>query len=275
MTEEEERYFAQVDEFDQLISIVWESASVLATVEVETDQQSYASILYDKLAAHACSLSRLLPRRDLQPGLIWDVSSVSAIARCIMDAYGALAYLSLDDISTAEQEFRLQLLALHDWDRRLQVTKALGSDQEVVETINTQLAEIRENLKKCEFFLALSPKEQERLLEEPRDFHKTRRERNKASGVDDDFYLSAWIYLSQFIHSHGFALHQLHNPTARTSDAYRLMGVPLAFATAFLAKGIQGVHRLFKLDEATLSPEDQDHLHKMALMTNGFNVQFE
>jgi len=188
----------------------------------------------------------------------------------MMEAYSTLEYLALDNIGAEERDFRIKLLALHDCDRRLQTAKALGSSQATMEMLSNQFNEHQENVSKCEFFASLSAKEQDRMLREPRDFYKSRKERNAAANVDDDFYHTALIYLSQFVHSHGFALHQLHRFSANTPEAYRAMGIPVAFATAFFAKGIQGMRRLFALDEGSLSPGQHEQLNQMATMTNGF-----
>jgi hypothetical protein len=190
-----------------------------------------------------------------------------------VDAYHTLAYLALEDVGPDEHEFRSRLLELHDSDRRLQIAQKIYSGSSVIETLQAQIVQRREALKECQFFSSLPEKERNELLKKPPDFHQTRAKRNSASHVDDDFYLSVSIYLSQFVHTHGFAIHHLTTFAVRTSESYRAMIVPITFAMAFMARAIQGMNRLFSVNEDYLSPQEKASIDEYSLMANGFPVE--
>lgn len=270
MDDVKSRYFARLDEFGQMMKAAWAVSEVLAKTEAETVAQTYAGTLFMKLVAHGASLTRLLPTREPTPGLVWDLSSIAAISRCMMDAFHTLAYLCFDEISEDEQTFRIKLLALHDADRTLQVAKSLGSSSAIVDSFNEQLEECRSAVRACPFFASLSPADQVGLLKKPRDSYMDRKERNQRSSVDDDFYVSGWIYLSQFAHSHGFAIHQLQDFEARTEDAYRAINIPLGFAMAFLARSVIGMHNTISLPETLFSSEEKSLLQGFSMMACGF-----
>lgn len=256
-SDEAERYFMRVDDFLLVTGAARKVCATLAKTHVQTTRHSYASIVNDKLLAHAVSMSRIIPRREATSDLLWDLSSVSALSRCILDAYHTLAYLAIEDVSEDERNFRYCLLSLHDSRRRLKVAEALASSPSVLEQLKGEFVQVQEELQESKFLAALPEKERKSLLKEPPDFYNSRSERNKASGVDDAFYVSAQIYLSQFVHTHGFGIHQLTTFAARTSDSYRQMNVPIAFSAIFIARAILGMIKLFGINEDLLLQQEE------------------
>ena len=64
---------------------------------------------------------------DQSDNVLWDLSSLSAIARSIIETHDALAYIAIENITVEERNFRISLWEYHDTNRRLKMLAAIGS----------------------------------------------------------------------------------------------------------------------------------------------------
>jgi hypothetical protein len=91
---ERETYLRKLDEFKILLRVAIRIYEAMPEVEASQVSIQYCQALFDKLLFHVISLSKLLPCRIPAPDSLWDLSSISALSRCILEAYEALAYIA-------------------------------------------------------------------------------------------------------------------------------------------------------------------------------------
>jgi len=86
-------------------------------------------------------------------------------------------------------------------------------------------------------------------------FHVTRKELNLAHGIDDDFYVTATMFLSQYVHTFPFAIHQLMHAKAGEPGAIRLSSMPLRYTMPFIVKAVDSMTALWPDAQDTIADE--------------------
>ena len=76
-------------------------------------------------------------------------------------------------------------------------------------------------------------------------FHLSHTKRNQHSGINHDYYNTVVMFLSSYVHTFPFSVHQLMHFRSGEAESLRLMSLPMQYATGFLAKGIQGMNVVF------------------------------
>ena len=114
--------YARLTEYAQHVS-----ATTVGVVPLD-DRQRYGEKIYVKLLAHSLTLKQLAPDPDRKNAQeLWDLGSMSSVARCIVEAYDAMAYIALGSVASEEREFRVLLWELHDVSRRIKMLEAVGT----------------------------------------------------------------------------------------------------------------------------------------------------
>lgn len=249
-TELETRYKFICTQFDLLVSHGVSISKALAGRESPTDHEYYADRIFSKLLCHALTLMRILPT-GLVPtrpenSELWDISSACALARALLEAFDALAYVSIEQVSDHEREFRVLLWKLHSEERRQEMLKLIGSTAPGVSEVKNNVTTLRQQLTQQEFFLKLDDQTKRKIERgEAPPFHLSHAERNRRVGVDHDYYKAAVMFLSCYVHTYPFSIHQLMNFQAGEPESLRLMFLPVQYATGFLAKAILGTQVIF------------------------------
>lgn len=250
-------YRTLVREFDAVLEHGKAVASVWAGHPQATAQASYGEQIYVKLLAHCVALRRLAPD-PLQPmpRELWDLPSMSALARCTIEAFDAFDYVAGHVVSQEEHGFRIRLWELHDATRRLKILGAVKAEPQATETIRADMQRLRQALEQHPHLATLPSALQAELLrrfsrDDPPAFHLGQRQRCSLSGLDADWHHAITLQLSQHVHTLPFSVHQLTIFQAGTPDALRLLAQPIVFALPFLARAVHGVVPLL----ATRPPE--------------------
>ncbi|KWC80578.1 hypothetical protein [Burkholderia cepacia] len=238
---EPEKYKEILAEFDTLISHSHAICNRLTGRPIDGLHLAYVDTIYTKLVCHGISLRRLSPTLDARvPQELWDLPSACAVARSLIEAYDALAYIGAPDISAAERDFRILLWDAHDQARRLTMLDKIGSVDARVEKIRQKAVALSEQIKLHEFF-ANATKDLQARVTRGEPFHLTQKELNLAHGIDHDFYVTATMFLSQYVHTYPFAIHQLMNAKAGDPDSIRLSSMPLRYTMPFIVKAIDAM----------------------------------
>jgi len=245
-TTERQIFLGKADELDGLLNLGFRIIPSLA-IDINDTQEGqslqYAIAIFEKLLFHAISLRRLLPPAETVELSQWDLSSVCALSRCILEAYEAMAYIALHRVSKEEQAFRLVLWKAHDCERRLQMM-CLVPDNDVTrgkQWLDGARAELENSL----FFQRLDLKKQIWILKNLPPYHISHELICKASGVDYDYYNLAKMFMSQYVHTASFALHHLSYHEPSTEDGFRNLSVPVTHALVFLSKAITDIINRF------------------------------
>jgi hypothetical protein len=241
-------YRTKLREFDAVLEHGKAASAALTGLTLSAPHTSYGEQIFVKLLAHATTLRRLAPDPN-QQSEPWDLSSMSAVARCVVEAHDAFEYIAGHPVTDAERGFRIRLWELHDATRRLKMLAGIGSTDPAIAGIRADAARLQLALEAHEYIASLPPVPQAELRlrlrrNDPPDFHLSRKQRCEMSGVDADWHNAVTMQLSQYVHTLPFSVHQLMQFQAGTPEALRLMALPLVFALPFLARVIHGMELL-------------------------------
>lgn len=241
-----EKYWEILAEFDTLLSHAHALCDRLTDRAFEGQHLAYVDTIYTKLLCHGISLRRLSPTLDAKVAQqeLWDLPSVSAIARSLIEAYDALAYIGAPNIGDGEREFRLLLWDAHDQSRRLTMLEKIGSVHTRVDEIRQKAAALSEQIKSHECF-ANASKDLQARVKRGEPFHLTQKELNVAHGINDDFYAAATMFLSQYVHTLPFAIHQLMHAKAGDPASIQLSSMPLRYTMPFIVKAVDAMTALW------------------------------
>ena len=241
------RYTALVAEYDAISSSAQAVSAELVGLVPTTPHRGYSEQIFVKLLAHSISLRQLSPDPDRKTsGELWDLASVSAIARSIVETYDALAYMALGEASLEERQFRILLWELHDSNRRCKMLEAIGSSDPRYFEIVSKDQKLHDRVIAHVLFAQLNKSLQKKVRDrEPPSYHLSQRERCLAYRINYDYYNAVTMQLSQYVHTLPFAIHQLFNFKASSPEALHLMSLPIQYAVAFLSRAVEGMRLLF------------------------------
>lgn len=241
------RYQSIREEFDRLLAHGIEVANALAGKDATKDRESYADRIFSKLICHGVTLQRISPSAlRTASAELWDISSSCAVARALIESFDALAYIAVEPVQEYEREFRTLLWKLHAEERRQKMFALIGSTLPQVVEVDAAVLSLRGALLAHPFLRSYSAGISKKLAKGTTPpFHLDHAERNRRSGVNHDYYKVAVMFLSAYVHTFPFSIHQLIEFRAGNDESLRLMAMPLQYASGFLAKGIDGMHSVF------------------------------
>jgi hypothetical protein len=244
-------YRSKLREFDAVLEHGKAVAAALAgLLPSPAPHISYGEQIYAKLLAHCIALRRLAPDPNQPPpGGLEDLSSMSALARCVIESHDAFDYIAGHAVSDAERGFRIRLWELHDATRRLKLLGGIASADPAVAGILADAARLQLALEGHDYMAALPavPQAELRLRlrrSDPPEFHLGRRERCALSGVDAGWHKAVTMQLSQHVLTLPYSVHHQAQFQAGTPQALRLLAMPLLFALPFLARAIHALEQL-------------------------------
>lgn len=243
-------YRTKVREFDAVLEHGKAVSAVLNGLPLAAPHASYGAQIVVKLLGHGIALRRLTPD-PLQPMPTepWDLSSMAAVARCVIEAFDALEYIAGHAVTDEERGFRIRLWELHDATRRLKILAGLGSTDPAIETLRADAHRLQGALEAHPFLATLPENLQAELRRrfakgDPPAFHLSQRQRCELSRLDPDWHHAVTMQLSQHVHTLPFSVHQLFQFQPGTPEALRLTAMPLVFALPFLVRAIQALDTL-------------------------------
>ena len=254
-----ETYKSILAEYDALISHAMALSHRLTGRPIGERNLSYVDTIFTKLICHGISLRRLCPTLDaIRNDELWDLPSACAVGRSLIEAYDALAYIGSSQLSPSEREFRILLWDAHDQERRLTMLEKIGSTDSRVNEIRQKAAALSEQIKSHNCYVNGSKNLQARVTR-GESFRLTQRELNVVNGVDHDFYVAATMFLSQYVHTFPFSIHQLMESRAGEPETIRLASMPLRYAMPFVVKAIDCMIAIWPDAQGTLT-DDLDRL---------------
>jgi hypothetical protein len=250
-------YRTLVREFDAVLEHGKAVSAVITGDAPSPAHASYGQQIYVKLLAHCVALRRLTPDpQDVPPRHLSDLPSMSALARCTIEAFDAFDYVAGHLVPDEERSFRIRLWELHDATRRLKILTAVDAGAAALEAIRSDMTRLRDGLENHPHLATLPADLQAELRrrfvrDDAPAFHLNQRQRCALSGMDADWHHVITLQLSQHVHTLPFSVHQLANFQASSADSVNLLTQPLAFTLPFLARAVHAVVPLM----ATRPPE--------------------
>jgi hypothetical protein len=188
------------------------------------------------------------------------LASACCIARAVIEAYDALAYIALHPDNIEIASLRIKLWELHDKERRVKMLHLIGSTSPLVQQIEEEEAQLRSEVLREPLVAMLhaSVARKIRSRQTP-EFITPLEARCKASSISHQYYINAKMFLSSHVHTHPFAIHQLLNFKAGDASSLVLLSLPTRYAIVFLAKAIEGMRTLF----GESLPEADEHTNNI------------
>lgn len=246
---ERDLYFERLEDFKAILLL---GLDLLKKMPAQHDDEialRYCFSIFNKILSHGLSLHKIIPSKEPKAGFYWDISSMSALSRCIMEAYDALAYISLHPITKTEREFRALLWTANDFDRRLKMFRTFPNYETASATVVPWHAKAVRDLENSDFFATLDTNSKKKLLKELPPFHNSQADRNKISGISDDYYRMANLMLSQYVHTYSFAIHHLQDHAPETVAGYRNLNVALIHSLSFISRAISEITKIYLPNE--------------------------
>ncbi|MBU9132376.1 hypothetical protein KTD17_05110 [Burkholderia multivorans] len=265
-----DRYTKLLGEYDAMLDYACAMSDRLADHRVGARHLAYAETIFTKLVCHGVSLKKLCP--TLSPSHeLWDIGAICAVARTLIEAFDALAYISLQPVLPAQRELRLLAWELHSHERRLVMLDGIGASGPEVEAVRTAANSLREAVMAHALYTELPSGAKKRIeSRDAPDMLLSQRELNSSCGVCHDFYAVVTRFLSQYVHTHPLALNQLALTHAGDPGALHLIALAVQYATAFLAKAIEGIGSLWPDVRVDMSGDlERDYVVWLRLVQKG------
>lgn len=242
-----DKYKKIVSSFDRLNIYAVETTFNLAGIATDENRLIYADTIFTKLVSHALSLRKISPSLDSEAAHeLWDVSSASAIARALIETYEALAYISINDITPEEREFRVKLWELHDLQHRIKMLAQIESKSPETITIKNRADSLHAEITQHSLFSNCTANVKSKINnKQAPPFHLTQQERNNASSINHAYHNTATMALSQYVHTFPMAIHQLMSFRAKNPESLHACSMPIRYSMAYLAKAISGMTEIF------------------------------
>jgi uncharacterized protein YjiS (DUF1127 family) len=240
-------YRNKVREFDAVMEHAKAVASALVGQAVPAAHIRYGEQIFMTLLTHCISLRTLAgDANQRMPGDLWGVPPMSAVARCVVEAFDAFEYVAGHDVGASERAFRLLLWELHDQARLLRMAGKAGPGDARAEALQGDVRRLRAELEGHPFLGSLPAELQAELRRrlargEPPAFHLGQRQRCAMSGVDADWHHAVTAQLAQYVHTLPSTVRQLSSLKVETPEALRVVAMPLLFALPFLVRATQTV----------------------------------
>lgn len=275
MTETNVHYTKIYNDF----SLLLEYGEQLVELQVGTKPcdtyKLYGEKIFVKLLCHGKTLKKLSPTLDLKEKReLWDISSNYAVARTLIETFDALAYIAIENIDELERDFRIKFWKLHSEARRLKMLELMGSKDPRVVEVRQDVEKYRvevlthNHLEKCDVELKTKLEK-----ENYQPYHLTRKQRNERLGVNNTYQNSVTMHLSAHVHTHPFSVFQLVDFKAGDPECLILMSMGLQYSTAYLAKAIIGMNKIFDPMVPELSEEIGTLLDLWdGIISNGFKA---
>lgn len=239
-------YRTKVREFDAVLEHGKALLAALLGQAPETVHAAYGVQIFGKLLAHCIALRSLAPESS-QAGLP-DIPSMSALARCAVEAHDAFEYIAGHEVSAAERSFRMQLWELHDEARRLKMFGDTDAAEPHVVALRADARKRQAELESHEFLAhlpaSLRAVLRQRLAQgDPPAFHLGVRQRCALSGVNADWHNAVTLQLSQYAHTLPTGLLLPAIPPG-SAEALRLTALPMLLALPLLVRVAHAVAAL-------------------------------
>lgn len=238
-------YRTTVRAFDAVLEHGKAVAAVWAAHPTDGAQATYGERIFGKLLGHCVALRRLAADpMQAAPRDLGELPSMSALARCVIEAFDAFEYVAGHRISESERGFRIRLWELHDATRRLKILAALGVQDPGIDEIRADAQRLQAAIESHEHLATLPAELQAELRRrfaraDPPAFHLDQRQRCSLSGIDPHWHDMATLQLTQHMQTLPFSTRQLLMIPPGTPEGLGLLAQPLVLSLPLLVRVIQ------------------------------------
>ncbi len=247
MSDELQRYATNLKEFEAIQSYAELLVNSLIGLNPNCINDVYGERIFVKLLCHGITLKKISPSIEgNKEKELWDISSSYAVARALIETFDALSYIALVDVDLEEKEFRLLFWKLHAEARRFDMLRKMGSNDPRVQNTERNVEDLKSkvlNHQKVNLCSNQLKSNIEKGKYQP--YHLTQRQRNEEAGICHEYRDVVTMHLSSHVHTHPFSVMQIVDFKAGSSECLGLMGIAIQYSTAFLAKAVYGMQKVF------------------------------
>jgi len=246
-------YRASLDMLDNVVRECIFISNSYGGISSPTSRHFYASVLFTQMLTKGVSLLMLAPYTPWASKQIehWDYSSMTGVARTLIELRVAFYYLCTEECSDEEWNVRWNLFNLHDCTSRIRMFTAFG-DEEQVAGFQAQAVELRERLVSNGFFAALDPKRHKKLLHGQTAYLSPLEEIAERASIDVKDFRWLYVLFSSHVHALPMSFYRIggDNPDrgrglpSAPEEGYSALC--LSLSASLLVKTRDELHRLFE-----------------------------
>jgi len=271
--EPSESYLERLQMLDEIVRECIFVSRSYAGIPSPTSRHFYASVLFTLMITKCVSLLMLAPHTPWADKKIehWDYSSMTGIARTIIELRIAFYYLCVDQCSEDEWQFRWNLFNLHDCTSRIRMFEVL-EDESQVEALREAAEELRSRLVANPFFVTIDKKLHKRLLHGQTAYLLPLEVIAERAGIDLRAFRWLYVLFSSHVHSLPMSFYRIGQDG---DDRGRGLPSPaeenysalcLSMTASLLVATRDSVHGLLEPYKTTASPPPEPDVS--ALMDN-------
>ena len=244
-----QKYQQSVRQFDAILEHAKAVSTSLVGLTTPTQNATYGEQIFVTMLAQCMTMRHIAPNPNRQMlDEFWDLPSMCAIARCVIEGHDSFMYIAADTVPADERDFRVFLWELHDKTRRLKMLESIGSKRPEVDEIRATIPILTAKVTTHPTFPVTRQDIQRKVLEgDPPAFHLSQRVRCESVGLDFEYYSTVTMQLSQYVHTLPFALHQLFSFRAGSNESLSLMSLPFDYIVPFLVRITTEMRALFPI----------------------------
>lgn len=244
------RYRVKVTNLETIASAMYE-VSVSASGRMVDPRRGWATVLFTRLCVLVTSLRRQLPELSNDPGESdrWDLSSVAAICRMILECCLLFYYLGVEEISDEEARDRINLFHLHDCTARISLFTNLFPSPEQVEGMKKQREELLERFSESALLASKTERQKNHLLRGDKVMFVIQDDVLDSLGEDKGVFRGFYEVLSAHVHSYPLAYHRMmmggRGDGIENNAEKDWMGIVVEYTSGFLSRATTQMLGLF------------------------------
>jgi len=228
------RFNQSVEDFTTLMNVVLTLSNDTHGREVQTWRKEYGSHIFTKLVFHSIALRKIFPDLSPQnPIVLWDICSIAVLARALMETYYAFFYVSVEEISDEESEFRYIVWEHHSVANRVIKLDKIKSKAPQVDEYRKQEQLLKNKITNHNLFSSLPKETGKRILKGDIAILLSNSALSKRAGIDSDHYKAQFNSLSSYVHTYPFCVSQMAAFNGVNADTINLAYAVRDFVKVF------------------------------------------
>lgn len=219
-----------------------------------------ASLAYARLALNGLSILRLSPGSSLcltNGFQIWDLPSVSALSRNLIETYLTLHYFTRIQFSTDELQLREHVWRYHEICERVKMLRSGVPTSIGLPQLEHKMSRLKQEVELNPLFQNLPKEKRKRIQHGAVAKLETNEQLCGSAGISQNYYDSTFKYGSNHTHSSPFSFAQMDGFRAGDPSAEQVFRMALHVSTGFIALGTRDYLQLAPDQLVFLSPEEK------------------
>jgi len=263
-------------EYQLLAFMITSMAQITAPLVDDLKMQKNAPevLLFSRMTMSSMSIFTLLPKAAEEPNesALADIASIASLIRDVVDAFNFLHFVSLDDVSEDEKEFRRVITLLHFLIEQLEVGRGLCVPVEETEGHTHQIEVFKNLIKSHRIYSTLNRDVAKGVMSGVKPFYVTRTQIAERRGANTPLLGALYKILSSHTHSFTYGLYlifQVHGFGSDSDSARERIAGFLFLLNYYLAAASCGIIRVFPKFNGII---DDDSMKLLTTLSTRFQL---